>query len=213
MCGFTNAADIKTAVALGVDAIGLVFYPPSKRFVALERAIQLAESIPFFVSTVALFVDQTEQQVKQVLNAMPVSLLQFHGNESAAYCESFERPYIKVVSVPVAGDEASLSAIQNSIYQQIDAHPNARGFLLDSKLPTTPGGTGLTFDWRVIPNDLTRPVVLAGGLSPSNVKDAIDQVEPFAVDVSSGIESAPGRKDAALMAQFVEQVRAANDRH
>ena len=211
MCGFTRSSDITNAVQAGADAIGLVFYPPSKRAVNAAQAAVLVKQIPPFVSTVGLFVNQTSEVVNKILSQVPLSLLQFHGDESAAYCESFERPYIKAIRLPIENtDQRAHELAQQHICQQMSQHSNASGFLLDAALTGMPGGTGQCFDWSMVPAGLERPIILAGGLNSSNVAEAISQLELYAVDVSSGIESSPGHKEADLIAAFVTNVAAAS---
>ena len=210
MCGFTDASDIDNAVLVGADAIGLNFYPKSKRYIDIPTAKALALSVPPFITTVGLFVDQPETEVQAVVESVPLAMLQFHGNESRSFCESFCRPYLKVIRVPNISESGdSSSAVTARIRDEVAAHPNAVGFLLDTAVANSAGGTGETFDWSVIPSDLAKPIVLAGGLTANNVDVAIQQVKPFAVDVSSGIELVPGRKDKALMTEFIASVEKA----
>jgi len=207
MCGFTRGEDIAQALQLGVDALGLVFYPPSKRALTIEQAAKLAAEVPPFAHLVGLFVDAEKSQVDATLRAVPLSLLQFHGNETAAYCESFGRPYIKVVRLPaVIDNEQHRKNVQEKLNEILLEHSRAKGFLLDVDLASSPGGTGHKFDWQVLPEKFNRPVVLAGGLNSENVAQAINTVKPYAVDVSSGIESSPGIKEHKKMADFVAQV-------
>lgn len=181
----------------GVDAIGLVFYPPSKRNISIAQAQQICRKIPAFTSVVGLFVNAEKQWVDQVLGAVPLNLLQFHGSEDRDYCEQFGRPYIKALPVTADVDTLALAG----------EHPRARGFLLDAVYEGAFGGTGKTFDWNLVPEDLRQQVILAGGLHPQNVQAGIQATGAIAVDVSSGVESAPGIKDAALVAAFVKAAR------
>jgi phosphoribosylanthranilate isomerase len=181
-CGLTRAEDVAIAASLGVDAIGFVLTQRSKRFVALEQAARLRASLPPFVDAVALLMDDTPQWVEKVSEALHPDLLQFHGEESAAQCERFGRRYLKAVPMASVADVAAYAA----------RHPNAAGFLLDSHVQGAGGGSGERFDWRRVPKTLGRPLILAGGLDADNVVDAILTARPYAVDVSSGIESAPG---------------------
>lgn len=196
ICGMTREADVLAAVAAGADALGFVFTPRSKRFLDAERASELVALAPPFIARVALFMDQPAEEIARVLEQVPVNLLQFHGDEDAAFCRQFGRPYLKAVSmtspaaVAVAGE----------------TWPDAAGFLLDSHAPGGAGGTGRTFDWTAIPR-LPRPVVLAGGLTPDNVGEAIARVRPWAVDVSSGVEDSPGIKSAAKLQKFVKEAK------
>lgn len=194
-CGITRAEDARTAVALGVDAVGFVFTRRSQRYVGVAQARAMRDTLPPFTSVVALFMDDEPAWVEDVIAGVRPDLLQFHGSESAGYATSFARPYLK--AIPMAGADA------RSI---MEAHPQAAGFLLDSHAPGAAGGSGQPFDWSHVPKS-TRPVILAGGLDAGNVAQAIAVVRPYAVDVSSGIEAAPGIKDAARMRAFVASVR------
>ena len=197
-CGITRVEDALTAVRLGADAIGLVFYEASPRCVTLERAQEITRVLPPFVTAVGLFVDVLEPQIRAAIESCGIQVLQFHGNEPAATYAAFGRPYIKAVRM-VAGVD---------IHAQQEAYADAAGFLLDSYVRGTPGGSGETFDWRRIPRNLQKPVILAGGLTAQNVQQAISLVRPFAVDVSSGVEKTKGVKDIDKMAAFIESVRA-----
>lgn len=200
ICGITRPEDGVEAARLGADAIGLVFHPASPRAVTPEQASAIVAALPPFVTAVGLFVDAPAERVRQVLAAVALDLLQFHGEEPAAYCEGFDRPYIKAVRMRDGLDAAAAAA----------AHPRARGVLLDAYRPEAAGGTGHRFDWDRVPRDLGRPVVLAGGLDPDNVAGAVAAVGPYAVDVSSGVEARKGAKDPVRMAAFLEAVRAAD---
>ncbi len=197
ICGITNAADARTCAAAGVDAIGLVFYPGSSRQVEPAAARLIVQTLPPFVSAVALFVDAAPAYVRSVLAEVPVDLLQFHGDEAPEYCESFDRPFIKALRVRPGFD----------LLQYASRFRRARGLLLDAFRADSPGGTGEVFDWSLIPSALPMPLVLSGGLRPENVATAVRRVKPWAVDVSSGVEAAKGRKDAALIRAFVQGVR------
>jgi len=199
ICGITRVGDARAAVAAGVDAIGLMFYPKSSRVISVDVARELLAEIPATVSAVAVFADPDEPEVREVTDALAVDLLQFHGDETAAFCESFGRPYIKGVRMKTA----------DSLEQAIERHPRARGFLVDAYDPAVVGGTGHRFDWSVIPPARRHEIILAGGLTPENVTHAITTVRPLAVDVSSGVESAPGIKDVQLMRSFTAAVAAA----
>ncbi|MDX1734968.1 MAG: phosphoribosylanthranilate isomerase [Halioglobus sp.] len=199
MCGFTRQEDATQAVAAGVDAIGLVFYAPSPRAVTAEQAAQIAAVVPPFVTLVGLFVDSAPQDVESVLSQVPLDLLQFHGDESPEYCAAFCRPWVKALRMHPQLDLGSASA----------RYRGARGLLLDAWREDAPGGTGETFDWARIGDKVSMPLVLAGGLHPGNVAQAIEAVRPAAVDVSSGIESSPGVKDEAKIRRFVAAVRGA----
>jgi len=197
MCGFTNAADAMNAVALGVDAIGLVFYAPSPRAVSIAQARAIAQAVGPFVTVVGLLVDASTSQVNEILEHVSLHVLQFHGDETAAFCKQFHRPWIKALRMKPGMD----------LLQTASAFKEANALLLDSYKVGTPGGTGETFDWETIPGNLSLPIVLAGGLNADNVQDAIMQVHPYAVDVSGGVESESGIKDAQKMRDFVEAVK------
>jgi phosphoribosylanthranilate isomerase len=199
ICGLTSVADAQAAVAAGADAIGLVFYPKSPRCVSVQQAADIVRAVGPFVTTVGLFVDATRETIDAVLASVPLQLLQFHGNESPVFCASFHRPFIKAVRMAEGVDVLALA-------QEYRA-AGALGLLLDSYSAAAMGGTGETFGWERIPPNLPLPLVLAGGLEPSNVSAAICQAQPYAVDVSSGVETAPGRKDSARIAAFVRAVR------
>jgi phosphoribosylanthranilate isomerase len=197
VCGITSPQDGLAAVRAGVDAIGLVFYPRSSRVVSLEEARAIAQALPPFVSVVGLFLDAQMSEVQATLARVPLDLLQFHGREPPEYCRSAGRPYLKAVSMAGA----------IGVSDQIAQHHQARGFLLDSHELGQAGGTGTAFDWTRVPKGLEVSLVLAGGLSPDNVAEAIRCVRPYAVDVSSGVESGKGVKDAGKMLRFVEGVK------
>jgi phosphoribosylanthranilate isomerase len=197
ICGITSPVDATAAAEFGADAIGLVFYAPSPRAVSVARAREIIAAVPPFVTVVALFLDAETEAVREVLESMPVDLLQFHGRESPAYCTAFNRRYIK--ALPMAGN-ADAAAVAR-------AHERASGFLVDSHALGEAGGTGRVFDWGRIPPGLSAPLILAGGLNPDSVGDAVSRVAPYAVDVSSGVESAPGVKDHAKMRAFIDEVR------
>jgi Phosphoribosylanthranilate isomerase len=197
ICGITREEDLSAAARLGADAIGLVFYPKSPRLVTVERAAELLRRLPPFVTSVGLFVNPTVEEVRAALAHAPVDLLQFHGDEPPEFCRAFGLPYLKAVRVKPGLD----------LVQYAARYADARGLLLDAFVEGIPGGTGRSFDWSLIPRDLSLPVVLSGGLDPSNVGEAVERVQPWAVDVSSGVEAAKGIKDAAKIAAFVQGVR------
>ncbi|SDG91551.1 phosphoribosylanthranilate isomerase [Pseudomonas flavescens] len=201
ICGITRPEDALAAVAAGADAIGLVFYARSPRAVSIEQARAIVMALPPFVTTVGLFVDMPRAELDQVLAAVPLDLLQFHGDERADECDAVGRPYIKALRVRAQDDVAAL----------VDAYPGARAVLLDTFVDGVPGGTGQAFDWSLVPAQLSKPVVLAGGLTPENVTAAIARVRPYAVDVSGGVEAGKGIKDAARVKDFVRAVRAVGD--
>jgi phosphoribosylanthranilate isomerase len=197
ICGITRVEDALAAVHNGADAIGLVFYQRSPRHVSIAQARQLADALPPFVSTVGLFVDADAAFVREVLASVPLDLLQFHGDESAEYCAQFPRPYLKAIRVKAGID----------LLQCASDFRSAKGLLLDAHVEGVPGGTGTAFDWTLIPRQLPLPVILSGGLDAENVAAAIKQVRPYAVDVSSGVESSKGIKDAAKLAAFINEVK------
>jgi phosphoribosylanthranilate isomerase len=200
ICGITRQQDAQVAAACGADAIGLVFYGASPRAVSTEQAVEIVAQLPPFVSVVALFVNEPQSTILRILHEVPIDLLQFHGDESPDFCMQFERPWIKALRVKPGTDIAGACNVYHS----------ARGVLLDSWREGVPGGTGATFDWRLAPVGLQLPVVLAGGLNHDNVGDAIAAVRPAAVDVSGGVESAPGIKDTQKVQRFIAAVRAAD---
>ncbi len=198
ICGITCEQDALAALQAGASAVGLVFYPPSPRYLAdLALAQRIALSLGPFVSVVGLFVNASASAVQQVLAQVPLQVLQFHGDEPAAFCEQFERPYLKAVRMKPG------LALEPLMAQ----HPKASGFLLDAYKPGVPGGTGEAFDWAAFPRHAPKPLVLAGGLTPNTVAQAIEQTSPYGVDVSGGVESAPGVKDHAKIRCFMQQVQ------
>jgi len=197
ICGITRVEDGVCAAVLGVDAIGLVFVERSPRYVTVEQACSIIAQLPPFVVTVGLFMDTPASEVACIVNSVPLAVLQFHGDESPQECAVHGKPYLK--AVPMAEPGRALEYAQR--YQ--DAH----GYLLDSHGQGQAGGSGASFDWNAIPQGFGKPVILAGGLTPDNVREAVKRVRPYAVDVSSGVESAKGIKDAGRMAAFVRGVR------
>ena len=197
ICGITRVEDARIAVELGADAIGLVFYPPSPRSVGLAQARAIVAAIPPFVTIVGLFVDPAPELVESALRTCSLGALQFHGGEAPEFCGGFGLPYIKAVRVRADAD----------LIQCLSPYHGAQGWLLDAYHDRLYGGTGKSFDWKLIPRDLARPVILSGGLGPDNVGAAVRQVRPWAVDVSSGVEAAKGVKDAAKLAAFIAGVR------
>ena len=200
ICGVTRVEDARAAAELGADAIGLVFYAPSPRNVDPEQARAIIAAVPPFVTIVGLFVDPTLDQVESVLRRCSFGLLQFHGEEAPDFCSRFGLPYVKAARVRAGAD----------LVQYLSPYHTARGWLLDAYHDRLYGGTGASFDWNLIPRDLARPVILSGGLGPDNVGAAVRQVRPWAVDVSSGVETAKGVKDAAKIAAFVAGVKNEN---
>lgn len=189
------------AASAGADALGLVFYEPSPRYVAIEQAARIVSAVGPFVTTVGLFVNAQASDIYQVLASVPLQLLQFHGDESAEFCEQFQRPYIKAIRMKPELD----------IAQAINAYPSALGILLDAYRKGVPGGTGDTFDWARVPsthNASCPPIILAGGLTPNNVGEAVGQTQPYGVDVSGGVEQAPGQKDQQKVIKFIKHAKA-----
>ena len=200
ICGITSAADGLAAARQGADAIGLIFHPPSPRRVTLERAAEIAAGLPPFVARVAVFVNPSAAHVDAVIGACRPSLLQFHGEETPEFCRGFGVPYLRAVRVRSGVD----------LLESLAAYEDAAGWLLDAYRDDLYGGTGEAFDWGLIPQRLARPVILSGGLDAQNVGEAVRRVRPWAVDVSSGVESAKGVKDERLIAAFIAGVRNAD---
>ena len=199
ICGITRPGDAVAAARAGADAIGLVFYPPSPRFLNVERAREVRDALPPFVQAVALFVNPDPAQVAQVIGRVHPALLQFHGEETPAFCGQFGLPYVKACRVAPGVD----------LLKYLAEFPAASGWLLDAHVEEY-GGVGASFDWSLVPQRLERPLVLSGGLTRENVGAAVRRVKPWAVDVSSGVESAKGIKDAAKIAAFIAEVRNAD---
>lgn len=197
ICGITRLEDARHAAAMGADAIGLVFHPPSSRALPLENAIEIRRALPPFVTVTALFLDDSEALIAEVLHRVRPDCLQFHGSESAEFCDAWEVPYLK--SIPMGNTEDPL--------QYAERFEGAQGFLFDSNAAGRLGGSGDTFDWSRIPTSFAHPVVLAGGMNPSNVAEAISLVRPWGVDVSTGVEVSRGIKSAGLVERFIEEVR------
>lgn len=203
ICGITRAQDARAAAECGADAIGLVFYPPSPRYLSAERAVELRDALPPFVQTVALFVNPDAAQVAQVLQRVRPALLQFHGDETPEFCAQFGTPFVKAYRVR-SGMRPGGDALE-----YLRLFSRAAAWLFDSHVPEY-GGVGESFDWSLVPATRERPVILSGGLSRENVAEAIRRVRPWGVDVSSGVESAKGVKDAAKIAAFIAEVRNAD---
>ena len=201
ICGITRCQDAQLAVDAGADAIGLVFYEKSPRFVSNQQAAEICNEIPAFVSRVALFKDAEQAFVESVLARVEIDLLQFHGSETPGYCKQFDRPYIKAIGMKGIEHDAGFLMSSAETFQ------SAKALLLDGHAPGEAGGTGVSFDWAAI-SKIDKPVVLAGGLTVENVHQAINLMHPYAVDVSSGVESSPGIKDKDKVAAFMEQVNA-----
>lgn len=201
ICGITRPEDLDFAVSAGCDAVGFVFYPPSPRCLTPHAAAALAQRVPPFVTRVGLFVNAEPDDVEAVLATVPLDLLQFHGEEDASYCEQFGRPYIKAARMRPGID----------LLEFARAYPTAQGLLLDAWVEAY-GGVGQSFDWSLVPDRLPLPIVLSGGLHAGNVGAAVNKLHPWAVDVSSGVETAKGIKDADKIAAFIAAVRIADGR-
>lgn len=214
ICGITRTEDVELVVNAGVDALGLVFYDKSPRFVTQQQAAEISQAIPSFVSCVALFKDADQQQVESVLSAVNIDLIQFHGSETADFCEQFSRPYIKALGMKGSNCDA------NYLITETEKYHSAKALLLDGHAPGEAGGMGEAFDWSTltskdskvgsIDRSIRQSIILAGGLTPDNVKSAIQIARPYAVDISSGVESSPGIKDKTKVVAFMQQVEAAN---
>ena len=196
-CGMTNLQDIERAIDLGVDALGFVFISESSRYVTLEKAQKIIESVPPFVIKVGLFMNAESAAVTEIINSVRLDLLQFHGDEDEKFCKQFQIPYLKAIPM------RSVS----SVSEYCENFPSATGFVLDSHATGQMGGSGEAFAWSKIPKNHAKPVILAGGLTPENVAEAIRVVRPYAVDVSSGIEASKGIKDPAKMEHFIKEVK------
>ena len=196
ICGITRAEDAVTAVEAGADALGVVFYPPSPRYVEAEQAAKIIRDLPPFVTSVALFVNADRETIARVVGETGIDLIQFHGNECPDYCAGHGRPWIKAVRMK---DDVDLDKVARD-------YADARALLLDAYRPGMPGGTGEAFDWERIPRHLAGRIVLAGGLTPENVTRAIRQVRPWAVDVSGGVEAEKGIKDPDRIQRFIRGV-------
>ncbi len=201
ICGITQVNDALSCVAAGADAIGLVFYAPSPRHVEIAQARQIVAALPPFVTPVGLFVDAEAAAVEAVLANVPLGLLQFHGEETPEFCAGFGRPYIKAVRVR---DRTTLE-------QACAKYAGAQGILADAYVEGLVGGTGQAFDWHLATGSFTKNIILAGGLNPGNVAQAIRQVQPYAVDVSGGVERSKGIKDADKIQLFMQEVQGGND--
>ena len=199
ICGITRVEDALAAAEAGADAIGLVFYAKSPRAVNVQQAREIIAALPPFVTTVGLFVNASRCELGEILDAVPLDLLQFHGDETPEQCEGYNRPWIKALRVR-PGDDLEASC---TLYAK------ASGILLDAYVAGVPGGTGEAFDWSLVPEHLSKPIILAGGLSPDNVAAAIARVRPYAVDVSGGVEQAKGIKDGQKIQAFLDAVRQA----
>jgi phosphoribosylanthranilate isomerase len=200
ICGITRVEDALAASHAGAHAIGLIFAPKSPRLVEVERAAAIVRALPPFVTAVTLFVDPEPAQVRAVIERVRPHLLQFHGDETPEFCAGFGLPFLKAVRVRAGVD----------LLQYARLYGAAKGLLLDAFVEGNHGGTGAVFDWSLIPREFPLPIVLAGGLDPGNVGEAVRRVRPWAVDVSSGVEASKGVKDAARVAAFIRGVRDAD---
>ena len=196
ICGITRPEHARAAASAGADAIGLMFYEPSPRFVSRAQAAAVCAALPPLVSIVGVFVNAAPREIEAAVRGLPVDLLQFHGDEPPELCAEAGKPYIKAVRVRTRGDIVEAAA----------RYPDARALLLDAHHDALWGGTGKRFDWSIVTDDVDHPIVLAGGLTPENVAGAIRLVGPFAVDVSGGVESAPGEKDPRSIERFIKEV-------
>ncbi len=211
MCGFTREADVQAAAEAGADALGFVLYPPSPRNVSIERAAELAQLLPTFVSPVLLFVNDSAERIRQACAAVPGAVLQFHGDETPEFCEAMSqatgRPHLKAARIPLT------EVARFDLVKFAEIHQKAQAILLDAHVDGF-GGGGKTFNWSLLPPSVNAHLVLSGGLTPANVADGIRALRPrarsLAVDVSSGIEAGKGLKDAGLIQQFVQAVRSAD---
>ena len=201
ICGITRPGDAIIAAQLGADAIGLVFYPQSPRAVTIETAAEIVSVLPPFVTKVGLFVNARPDEINKVINSVMLDALQFHGDENPEQCHGFSRPFFKAVRMQ---DNVDLKKIAERFQK-------ASALILDTFVEGMQGGTGKTFDWSKIPGDIGKPLILAGGLTAENVKMAIKQVKPYAVDVSGGVELDKGIKDAGKIAEFIKEVRNAEN--
>ncbi len=197
VCGITRVEDALSAIRLGANAIGFVFWSKSSRYITPDSVREIVLALPPFVTTVGVYVDPTQEWVEETAVAGGLSLLQFHGDEAPEFCEQFSLPYIKAIRVREGVD----------LLQYTTRYRRARGLLLDTYTAGMPGGTGHVFDWKLIPQDLSLPLILSGGLNPGNVLQAIKQTRPWAVDVSSGVEAAKGIKDEKKISAFMQGVR------
>lgn len=200
ICGITRLEDAVAAIESGADALGFVFYEPSPRYVAPEAAAAIIAQLPAFVTTTALFVNESKAVIDRILRETRIDLLQFHGDEDPSFCDQFERPYIKALRMKPDLDLGS----------ETEKYAKAQAILLDAYRPGVPGGTGEVFDWERIPAVHPAPIILAGGLTADNVAQAVETVAPYAVDVSGGVEKSKGIKDAEQVEKFINEVTRAN---
>ena len=197
ICGITRIEDAIAAAQAGADAIGFVFDPKSPRHVSPDQAQAIARALPPFVTVVGLFVDAAPDMIETVLSRVPLDLLQFHGNETPQQCRRYHRPYVKAIHMQP----------DVNLHEKARLYSDAEGLLLDTRVAHVAGGSGQAFDWNLVPSSLDKPIILAGGLTPENVAEAVRKIRPFAVDVSSGVEQSKGIKDARKITAFVDAVR------
>ncbi|AJQ94988.1 phosphoribosylanthranilate isomerase [Gynuella sunshinyii] len=200
ICGLTNLEDALLACNAGADALGFVFYPPSARYVEPAQAAEIIKRLPPFITKVALFVDPEPEWVNLVLSQVAIDCIQFHGNESDEFCQQFCKPFIKALRVES----------KEFLDHQMACFPNASALLLDAFVEGIPGGTGQCFDWQLIDPELKKRhrLIVAGGLTPDNIRQAVDITSPYAVDVSGGVEQSKGKKDQQLLERFIAQAKA-----
>lgn len=201
ICGITSAKDAQIAIRFGADALGFIFYEPSKRYIDPIRVAEIVAVLPPFVNTVAVVVDLELEELKRIIRLSGVDYIQFHGSEDPLMCRDVGLPYLKAVRVKPDTDIAAMA----------DRYEDAKGLLLDTFVTDLPGGTGHSFDWSSIPKSMNMPLFLAGGLNSENVHDALVQVRPYGVDISSGVEKSPGIKDPNKVKRFIASVRAADE--
>ncbi len=197
ICGFTRPQDAQAAAELGADAVGLVFYAKSKRCVDAAQAAEIVAALPPQVVKVALFVNESAEQIHRILGTVPIDIVQFHGDEAPEFCRQFGKPYWKAVRVQSAQD----------IAEAAEHYADAAALLLDAHIEGQYGGTGQVFDWRLLPDTMPLPWILSGGLNQDNVSAAVRQTGAAWLDVSSGVEQAPGIKSRDLMADFIQKAR------
>lgn len=197
ICGITSIEDAHNVASAGADAIGFVFYAKSSRYVTPEQASEICNTLPPFLTSVALFMNADKAQVEDTLSKVKLDLLQFHGTESPEFCRSFKMPYIKAIGIDGLNDFATYA----------DQYHDALGILVDSHALGEAGGTGKTFNWELLPNNYSKPIILAGGLNPENIAEAIEQTSVYAVDLSGGVESSPGIKSKAKIDALMRAVK------
>ncbi len=208
ICGITSIEDALNVCIEGTDALGLVFYAKSPRNVSSEQAAKICSALPPFVTTVGLFLDAPTEFVNKVLETVPLDLLQFHGLESPEYCASFNRPYIKAVGMKEFLQSKNQEDIETDFKEYADQYPDAKGFLIDSHSTGKAGGTGETFNWKKIPQNFDKPIILAGGLCAENISEAIQTANSiYGIDLSSGVESTPGIKDKEKIKALMRNIR------